>query len=104
LCKTLKLVNHTGSLDLFDECGKQATVFRRFPASARDNASRLLYLRRDLLERYLANGDRRLVWITWGERTLHYSELQRREAAVQNAWEQHRQVHKQFDVFATPPS
>ena len=72
LCEKLGLVNHAGTFDLWDRSGQQASVYREFDVADRIGKSRLLYLRQDLLEEYLALTGQVLVWIPWGERTLNY--------------------------------
>jgi hypothetical protein len=72
LCERLGLVNHNSTFDLRDRSGRQATVYREFDVADRFGKSSLLYLRKDLLEKYLSLTEQVLVWIPWGERTLHY--------------------------------
>lgn len=71
LCEHLNLVNHDLTFDLWDQSGGQATVYREFDASDGFRRSSLLYLREDLLERYLTTTGQVLVWISWGERTVN---------------------------------
>jgi len=72
LSESLELVNHHNSFDLWDRSGHRGTVYREFDVAKRFGNSKLLYLRKDLLEKYLADTKQTLVWIPWGERTLHY--------------------------------
>ncbi len=72
LCEQLGLVNRKASFDLWDRDGHQASVYREFDVADRYGESNLLYLRQDLLERYLSLTDQKMIWIPWGERTLHY--------------------------------
>jgi hypothetical protein len=72
LCEKLGLVNHAGTFDLWDRSGRQASVYREFDVAERFGNSSLLYLRQDLLEKYLSLTGQVLVWIPWGERTLNY--------------------------------
>jgi hypothetical protein len=90
LAEKLGLVNHSETLDLCDKVGRRATVYREFDVAGRFGGSSLLYLRKDLLEHYLSLVGRALVWIPWGERTLHHTHFSRGglppavEAARQN--------------------
>jgi len=77
LCEALDLRNHTPAFDLWDRHGRRATVYREFDVADRFGGSHLLYMRRDLLHKYLQSTGQVLVWIPWGERTLHYDALQR---------------------------
>jgi hypothetical protein len=76
LCEKLGLVNHADTFDLWDRSGRQASVYREFDVADRFGGSSLLYLRQDLLEQYLEFTKQVLVWIPWGERTLHYKLFQ----------------------------
>lgn len=76
LCEKLQLVNHAGTFDLWDRNGRRASIYREFDVADRFGGSSLLYLRRDLLEKYLELTKQVLVWIPWGERTLHYKLFQ----------------------------
>jgi hypothetical protein len=48
---------------MWDEAGRAASVFRQFQAADRFGGSRLLYLKQDLLERYLPLTDQVLIWM-----------------------------------------
>jgi hypothetical protein len=72
LCEKLELVNHNSTFDLRDQAGRQASVYREFEVADRFGNSSVLYVRQDLLEQYLSLTRQVLVWIPWGERTLHY--------------------------------
>ena len=53
ICEALNLVNHSRTLDLFDEHGNPATLYREFSRGSGTSRSRVLYLREDLLSKYL---------------------------------------------------
>jgi hypothetical protein len=95
LCETLNLVNRGATFDLWDETGKQATVYREFKIADVYGNSHLLYMRRDLLETYLARTNQEYVWIPWGERTLNHREFDRRslDDDVQRALQDHQNTH-----------
>jgi hypothetical protein len=78
VCEALGLVNHNGSLDLRDDSGQLATIYCEWPnENGGFFGSHLLYIREDLIARYLHETKQRLVWVSWGERTLHYEAFQR---------------------------
>ncbi len=58
-----------GSADLLDPTMRLATLYRQSPD---DLGSHYLYIRRDLLDRYLKRRKLQIVRAVWGERTLHY--------------------------------
>lgn len=70
LAEFLDLRSAGGSADLIDKAGKVATLFRVAPGPA--FGSHYLYIRRDLLNRYLLARGLHLVRAVWGERTMHY--------------------------------
>ena len=71
LAEFLDLRSAGGSADLIDQAGKvAATLVRVAPGPA--FGSHYLYIRRDLLNRYLLAGGLQLVRAVWGERTMHY--------------------------------
>lgn len=76
ICESLGLVNTNCSPDLRDSRGRVATLGREWP-NERDGvfASQANYIREELIREYLEETAQQLVWITWGERTLHYELL-----------------------------
>jgi hypothetical protein len=72
VCEHLGLRNHAGTFDLWDSHGNRATIYREWETPDRYGSSHLLYLRQDLLQNYLRHTDQILVWVPWGERTLHH--------------------------------
>jgi hypothetical protein len=76
LCERLGLVSHNGSLDFRYPKGGVATLYREWP---KENGglwrSHLLYIREELIRQYLEETQQRMVWVPWGERTLHHDVL-----------------------------
>jgi len=70
LAHVLDLRSADGSADLLDPTRRLATLYRQSPDDGL--GSRYLYIRRDLLDRYLKSRKLQLVRAVWGERTLHY--------------------------------
>jgi len=93
ICDSLGLVNHNDSLDLRDPDGRVAAIYREWPnENGGFFGSHLLYIREDLIRRYLAQTNQQLVWVPWGERTLHYELLNRTmDPAVQEARRNHEE-------------
>lgn len=67
LCRDLNLVSGGRSVDLHDGRG-QASLFTLGPSEESGASSHFLFLREDLLNRYLAATGQRLLWFAWGER------------------------------------
>jgi len=72
LCEKLDLVNHRGEWDLYERSGRRATIYREFNAGERGPRSHLLYLRADLMTKYLST-ELELIWLVWGERNFHFT-------------------------------
>jgi len=58
----------------------------------------LLYLRKDLLKKYLEESEQKLVWIVWGERSFKSEKLLRLRDKLQAAWSTHVHIHKKLIV------
>lgn len=70
LADFLGLRSARGSVDLVDPGGRIATLYRVSPGDGL--GSHYLYIRRDLLNRYLGKRRLQMVRGVWGERTLEY--------------------------------
>lgn len=97
ICEQVGLVGRHRSIELVDQKGKRAAIYRK---SKQDNGSRfdLLYLRKDLLDRYLRMNRRALVWIIWGERQVHHGMLAglKERPEVSKAFQNHEHIHKKL--------
>jgi hypothetical protein len=72
LCDHLSLRGRHGSFDMFDEGGRPASLYREWPKDTNAfSRSHALYLRRDLVLRYLEHTGQHLVWVPWGERRVY---------------------------------
>ncbi len=76
LCDFSGLQSRAGSFDLYDPRGQVVSIYRQLDSA--ESGSHLVYMRKDLVQDYLTATDQRLVWIPWGERTLHHDEFERR--------------------------
>lgn len=65
-----------GSSDMLDANGKLATIYRETPGPG--FGSHFLYMRRDLIGRYLATRGLRLIHAVGGERSMNYRFMDRR--------------------------
>ena len=103
LCEKLGLVNHNSTFDLWDRRSRQASVYREFDVADRYGKSRLLYLRQDLLERYLSLTDQTLAWIPWGERTLNYKLFNHKSQApaVEDALQNHKNTFGELIEYSS---
>ena len=70
IAENLGLCGQSNSFDLFEkENGRRASISFRY-GEIYGNVQHFTYLRKDLLERYLAEIGGELIWIIWGNRRL----------------------------------
>lgn len=101
LCEHLNLSGYHRSIDLFDNLGRQASLYRESKKGAIPSF-KLLYLRKDLLDNYLGATKRKLVWIVWGERQFHYDASERltHKQSIMAAFKANQHVHKKITVYS----
>jgi hypothetical protein len=100
VCEALGLTNRQGEWDFYDAQGRCASLYREFKSSPEGHfTSRLLYLRADLMKEYLSTSNLSLVWMVWGERQFHYSEMDRLRGQLNDLWSEHKHIHKYSDVW-----
>jgi hypothetical protein len=101
LVDLLGLRKKGGAVDLVDAAGRSAMLYREFGNLSDRIRVRVLFLRADFVKKYLARVKRRLVWINWGERGIHYSAAQnlREDPSVQAVWSAHTHIHKDFVIY-----
>lgn len=68
LIQRLGLSCRDRGVDFFDSSGRPATLYRRAGEGYSGDRHKLLYVRADLLRRYLKETRQVLVWCNWGER------------------------------------
>ena len=96
LCEALGLRYRANRWDLHDAAGV-ASLYREVGEYGAENSGNFSYLRRDLLDRYLTQSGKALVWLMWGERGFHY-----RSADSHNLHEfyvSHQHIHKRTHVY-----
>ncbi|UTV87724.1 hypothetical protein KDX00_04325 [Cobetia amphilecti] len=96
LCKALSLRYHSSQWDLYDASGV-ASLYREVGEYGSQISGSLSYLRRDLLDSYLSQTGKALVWLMWGERGFHY-----RSAEAHNLYEyyeNHQHIHNSTHVY-----
>lgn len=97
ICDHLSLRNRGDSMDLYDASGNPASLFRLF-GEQEYQKSDLIYLRRDLLEKYLTDTNKEIVWIIWGEREPRRSEFDTYREEVHEIWSSHGHIHKNYRI------
>ncbi len=96
LCEALSLRYRANKWDLYDASGV-ASLYREVGEYGSQINGHFSYLRRDLLDRYLTQSGKALVWLMWGERGFRY-----RSAESQNLhkyYANHQHIHKRTHVY-----
>lgn len=96
----LQLRRKRASVDLVDPSGRLGMIYREFGDEAGFTSS-LLYLRADLLNKYLRKRRKALVWIDWGEREFDHKVFDQiqEDPALREAWQTHAHIHKRFEIY-----
>lgn len=101
LCEALELRYRANRWDLHDASGV-ASLYREVGEYGSEISGSFSYLRRDLLDRYLTQSEKALVWLMWGERGFHH-----RSADAHNLHEfyaNHQHIHKRTHVYSPASS
>lgn len=96
LCEALSLRYRANKWDLHDASGV-ASLYREVGEYGSQVSGSFSYLRRDLLDSYLTQSGKALVWLMWGERGFHH-----RSAEAHNLHEyyrNHQHIHKHAHVY-----
>lgn len=96
LCEALSLRYRANKWDLHDASGV-ASLYREVGEYGSEISGSFSYLRRDLLDCYLTQSGKALVWLMWGERGFHH-----RSAEARNLHEycaNHQHIHKRAHVY-----
>ena len=97
-CEALSLRYRANRWDLHDATGV-ASLYREVGEYGSQSHGSFSYLRRDLLDSYLMQSGKALVWLMWGERGFHH-----RSAEAHNLHEfyaNHQHIHKRTHVYQT---
>lgn len=96
LCETLRLRYHANKWDLHDASGV-ASLYREVGEYGSQINGSFSYLRRDLLDSYLMQSGKSLVWLIWGERGFHHRSDEAHNLHEHYANNQH--IHKRTHVY-----
>lgn len=99
LIQRLGLASKNREIDFYDASGRPGTLYREAGDGWKGNRHGLLYVRADLLRRYLKQTRQVLVWCNWGERDW----LKKMEGHVlienparQRIYQAHGHIHRSF--------
>ncbi|WP_284322151.1 hypothetical protein [Dyella acidisoli] len=107
LIQRLGLASKNREIDFYDSMGNPGTLYREAGDGWKGDRHRLLYVRADLLRRYLADTRQVLVWCNWGERNwLKKMEGHAviREPVRQRIYQAHGHIHRSFSVWSAKDS
>lgn len=99
ICESLCLSNRRGEWDLYDGTGKVATMYREAQKDDKSLHANLLYIRSDLLYKYLLDTGQTIVWLLWGERGFKDSHSDIVEQ-LSDAYQAYANIHKQAYYLA----
>lgn len=96
LCEALSLRYRANTWDLYDASGV-ASLYREVGEYGTQISGSFSYLRRDLLDIYLTQSGKALVWLMWGERGFHnrYSETRN----LHHYYARNQHIHKRIHVY-----
>lgn len=107
LIQRLGLASKNREIDFYDSMGKPGTLYREAGDGWHGDRHSLLYVRADLLRRYLTDTRQVLVWCNWGERDwLKKMEDHDviRDPARQRIYQAHGHIHRSFSQWSTKSS
>ena len=96
LCEALSLRYRANKWDLHDAAGV-ASVYREIGEYGSQLNGSFSYLRRDLLDSYLMQSGKALVWLMWGERGFHHRSAEARN--LHEYYANHQHIHKRTHVY-----
>jgi hypothetical protein len=107
LIQRLGLASKNREIDFYDAAGNPGSLYREAGDGWQGNRHSLLYVRADLLRRYLTETRQVLVWCNWGEREW-LNKMEGRDAirtpARQRIWEAHTHIHRSFSEWSAKDS
>ena len=107
LIQRLGLESKNREIDFYDSSGSPATLYREAGSGWGGNQHKLLYVRADLLRRYLQDTRQGLVWCNWGERDW-MKKMEGldaiRDPARQKIYEAHDHIHRSFCQWSAKDS
>ena len=103
LIKRLGLASKNREIDFYDSTGMPGTLYREAGDAWKGDRHSLLYVRADLLQRYLADTRQVLVWCNWGGRDWlkkmdGYDVLH--ESARQPIYQAYGHIHRSFNRWS----
>ena len=102
LIQRLGLASKNREIEFYDSLGKPGTIYRESGTEWKGDRHSLLYIRADLLRKYLRDTRQVLVWCNWGERDW-LKKMEGRDlicdAARQRIYQAHGHIHRSFSKW-----
>ncbi|MFF7400037.1 hypothetical protein ACFZAI_26545 [Achromobacter sp. NPDC008082] len=98
ICEALNLRYRANKWDLHDASGA-ASLYREVGEDGSQISGWFSYLRRDLLDNYLTQSGKTLVWLMWGERGIHYRSPVAQNSHLHDCFANHHHIHKRFHIY-----
>lgn len=107
LIQRLGLTSKNREIDFYDPMGKLGTLYREAGDGWKGDRYSLLYIRADLLRRYLIDTRQVLIWCNWGERDwlkkMEGNDVIRNPSR-QRIYEAHDHIHRSFFQWSATDS
>lgn len=107
LIQRLDLRSKDREIDFYDSTGRPGTLYREAGDPWKGDSHSLLYIRADLLDRYLRETRQVLVWCNWGERNwfkkMHGHHAIREENRMK-IYRAHKHIHRSFSQWSAKDS
>jgi hypothetical protein len=107
LIERLGLASRDREIDFYDSSGTPGSLYRQAGEGWGGDRHSLLYIRADLLRRYLSKTRQVLVWCNWGERDWHKKMEGNdviRNPARQRIYQRYGHIHRSFSQWSTKDS
>lgn len=94
----LNLISQPQTFDFYDLEGKKASIITSYGNDYKNN-QHFTYIRKDLLDKYLAENNLELIWAIWGEKELPLNSQDLRERLIEKYDDFRRefQIIKKYD-------
>jgi hypothetical protein len=99
LIQRLGLANRNREVDFHDAAGSPGILYREASGGMDRCRHNLLYVRADLLRRYLVDTRQVLVWCNWGERDWLQRHTMIDNPARLRIWRAHSHIHRSFGLW-----
>lgn len=101
ILERLKLKNTGANFEYCDSKGNLAAFYVDIDSEGSFRDSHALFLRQDLLKRYLKMTSQEMVWIIWGERSIRADVFQQYQEHLNRGRQSHGNIHKKLKSFRT---